>query len=423
LSGAALAEVERKLRGRLRAHHLSMPLIDRHLDDAVQKGVFEWLRVEAEGKEVRDPKGFVIEAAFLRTIDEVRREARRADGAILEGLLENGSRSASSAEDVAIESLESLQLQRAISSLPVEQRQVLALHYFGELDQKRAAEVLYMSERTFRRRLKDTLSTLGELLGAAAPEQGSLKGVEIGLGAWAGLGGGRLLTSSGSGPLTAFLDSVRELPVRIFGRLRGSATNLIATETPERIGAVAGGPAGKVIGGCAGAAVVCALSGVVGPGVDLGDRGAPVHGDRPAGHKIASRRPLVSHGTKIVLPQGPSRVGGEEEEARPPDTSGRPSSSRPARRGKSSDHSSESSKKKEAREGPPPTEAEAAEEEFSGLSQAAAESDSTSPELAVEPGSVQRAAPVEAQAEPVPASNSSAPAPKSQAESEFGFEK
>ncbi|MGH2936872.1 MAG: RNA polymerase sigma factor [Solirubrobacterales bacterium] len=424
MSGDALAEVERRLHGRLRAHHLSTPLINRHLEDAVQKGVVEWLRVESNGEEIRDPKAFVVEAAFRRAIDEVRREARRADGATLDRLLELGSRSSSSAEDVAIESLESIQLQAAIDSLPAEQRQVLALHYFGELDQRRAAELLYMSERTFRRRLKETLSSLGNLLGAPAPEQGSLKGLEVGLAAWAGLGGGRLVASSSlDAPLHALLDSVRQAPVRIVDRLRGSATGLFASETPERLGAIAGGPAGKVIGGCAGAAVVCALSGVVGPGLNLGGQSTPTHPTQD--RAISSRRPLVSRRIRIVphlqvAPEDEVEVGSTQGS----NSSDSPSSS-PTRRGGSSGASRSATARKVHKKAPP-TEAKATEEEFSGISRAAAESSSTPTEVAAETDSIQQAAPVEAQARAEPTQSSepsTGAAQRTPAESEFDFEK
>lgn len=425
LSGEQLAEVERRLHGRLRAHHLSSQLIDRHLEDAIQKGVVEWLRVESGGREVRDPKAFVTEAAFRRTIDEIRREARRADGATLDGLLETGRRSSSSAEDVAIESLESMQLQAAIDSLPAEQRQVLALHYFGGLDQRRAAELLYMSERTFRRRLKETLANLGILLGAPAPEQGSLKGLEVGLAAWAGLGGGRLVASSGLGaPLHAFLDSVRHAPGRIVERLRGSTTGLIASETPERVGAIAGGPAGKVIGGCAGAAVVCAISGVVGPALDLGGGGTPAPSIRHVQRPISSGRPIT--GNRItVVPHFPAAGQAETGSRQGTESSGSASSPKPVRRGGSSGASGSATAEKAHRKAPP-TEAETAKEELSADSQASAESGPAPPEATAEVASIQQAAPVETTqaAEPVHSTGSSAgAAQRSPAESEFDFER
>jgi RNA polymerase sigma factor (sigma-70 family) len=423
LGGEALAEVERRLHGRLRAHHLSPQMIDRHLEDAVQKGVVEWLRAESTGTEVRDPKAFVTEAAFRRAIDDVRREARRADGATLDGLLEAGSRSSSSAEDVAIESLESIQLQAAVESLSAEQRQVLALHYFGEHDQRRAAEILYMSERTFRRRLKETLSALGERLGVPAPRPGSLKGMEIGLAAWVGLGAGRIVPISGAAaPLHSLLDSLRQLPGRLAHRLRGSGANLLASEAPERVSVIASGPAGKVIGGCAGAAVVCAISGVVGPGLDLGaGRGSPAPSPQHVQRAISSGHPIASRRAKVVAShlRATSDQGGVEstQGTSPAESS---SSFKPARRGRTPAVSKSATVDKA-----PPTEVEATEEEFSGISQAAAESSPAPTEVPAETGSVQEAAPVQAQAaEPAHSSEPSAGAPqRSPAESEFGFEK
>jgi RNA polymerase sigma factor (sigma-70 family) len=407
----------------------------------VQKGVVEWLRVESRGEEIRDPKAFVVEAAFRRTIDEVRREARRADGATLDGLLEDGERSTSSAEDVVIENLESIRLQAAIDALPAEQRQVLALHYFAELDQKGAAHALYMSERTFRRRLKETLAVLGDRLGVEAPEQGSLKGLEIGLAAWAGLGGGRVVTSSGlEAPLHSILDSIRHLPGRIVDRLRGSTTNIMASEAPERVSVIAGGPAGKVIGGCAGAAVVCALSGVVGPGLDLGSNGGGQ--DKPARtphHRVADARPLVTHRAKLVPPPRAEGTGHEEETATSPSRTGSAaggsSASHPAQRHKALPKSKSTAKQKVHHHHDATRNTKSANEELSAMAKGTADSESTHTEPTPEGSSVQQAAPAQetpptessTASEPTESSKtseSSAATPKKgSAESEFGFEK
>jgi RNA polymerase sigma factor (sigma-70 family) len=372
----ALREMERDLRRTLRAHRLSESFVERHAEDALQKGVVEYLRAREAGKEVREPRGFVLKAAFRRAIDELRREARTVGGLEVEMLLDLRGQTHPSAEEIAVEDITAADLRSAIDTLPAEERQALRLHYFEELPDARSAELLYCSERTFRRRLHKALADLASLLGAPAPEPGSHRGLEVGLVAWASLGGGRVaMASSPLDHLAAVLDGLHSLPARILGRLRGTGASVAASDTPERIGAIAAGPAGKVIGGCAGAAVICALSGVVGPGVELG--GGPRTVD--AGHhhpapKSVTRRQPVSRSPLVVDPVlHPPKTEPVHTEAARPTGAGEPTARHPKhvdhRSAKPSIHQSTG-----AAEEPPSEEAQV-EEQFSGISQAAAESE------------------------------------------------
>jgi RNA polymerase sigma factor (sigma-70 family) len=404
-----LAQIERSLRYRLRAHHVSDAFVDRNLEDALQKGLVEYLRAQAEGVEIREPHAFVVQAAFRRAIDELRREARRADGTVLEKVFESGHRASAAAEEVALDNIEAGHLQEAIDSLPAEERQVLALHYFAEVGQRRAAELLHMSERTFRRRLRRSLSDLAQLLGAPAPEPGSHRGLETGVAAWAGLGGGRVVASPGvADHLSAFLESVQTLPGRILDRLRGPGTRLAASEAPERIGAIAGGPAGKMIGGCAGAAVVCALSGVVGPGLDLGGPSTP---QEPHAHQ--SVRPTHSHPSArpaLIEPRSPlvSRRGGEHS----PSRSGFSGAGSPTPRHNTRSRRQKSTRKKQL----PATEAEQAEEQFSGVARAAGEAEAPRSDSTSESASTEDAAPAQSPPEP---ESSHGPSEERQVEEQF----
>jgi RNA polymerase sigma factor (sigma-70 family) len=423
LSGERLAELERRLHGRLRAHRLSSELIARHLEDAVQKGVVECLRVKSEGTKVLDPEAFVAEAAFRRAIDEVRRESRRADGAALDAMLETGRRSSASAEEVAIGNLESERLQEAIESLPVEERQVLNLYYFEGLDQRGAAKRLYMSERTYRRRLRRALSDLAERLGVPAPESDSTLGLAIGLAAWTGLDGGRIATPPGAfSHLGWLVDSATRAPTRIAMRLRESGTRLLASEASEQIGAIVGGPAGKVVGGCAGAAIVCALSGVVGPGVDLSGGGQDRVPATFSHHAARAGQPTT---TRPILPDPHQEDHGQEGVAEPTTTGAVVSSDASpgaSPRHRSHPHHDRHESSGTPRHGNQPTDPEMAEEQFSGMSRAAAATESESSDSGSETTSVEEPAPTKS---PTP-SSPAAPAPSStssssEADRQFGF--
>jgi RNA polymerase sigma factor (sigma-70 family) len=411
-----LREMERDLRRTLRAHRLSESFVDRHVEDALQKGVVEYLRAREAGTEVREPRGFVLKAAFRRAIDELRREARTVDGLEVERLLDRGGQTHPSAEEIAVEDITAADLRSAIDTLPAEERQALRLHYFEELPDARSAELLYCSERTFRRRLHKALADLASLLGAPAPEPGSHRGLEIGLVAWASLGGGRVaMSSSPVDHLAAVLDGLHSLPGRILDRLRGTGASRAATDTPERIGAIAAGPAGKVIGGCAGAAVICALSGVVGPGIELG--GGPKTLD--ASHhsvapKTVARLHPVSRKPLVVEPPVHSPTKSEATHTRAASSSREAHPT--ARHPKHVDHRATKPSINEstsATEEPPSEEAQA-EEQFSGLARATAEAEAPAPSN--EEASVQEATPAQTAA---PSESNHASSEERQAKEQF----
>ncbi|HEY1853123.1 MAG TPA: sigma-70 family RNA polymerase sigma factor [Solirubrobacterales bacterium] len=357
----ALREIERSLHGKLRAHHLSEDFISRWGEDALQRGVLEYLRSRSAGAEIRDPAGFVVQAAYRRAIDELRREVREADGESVYHLLDIGAATTPAAEEVAIERIARDELRQAVASLSPEERAALSLRYFEGLSERRAAGRLHCSERTIRRRLRSALRHLSRALGAPAPEPGSHRGFEIGLAAWASLGGARVVAAADPlGRLSSAFEWLRHGPARLLSRARHPVERLAASEAPERFGAIASGPAGKVIGGCAGAAIVCA-AGVAVSGIPLGQsHPAPARASRPTRVSGAARlerptRPLITQPVRAQESAG--SVGTESNTSRP--GAAQPSSSRASK--------SDAEKSKGRRE------AHHAEDQYSGVSRGGAE--------------------------------------------------
>jgi RNA polymerase sigma factor (sigma-70 family) len=317
LQADALREIERSLYGKLKAYRLSDSFVERCGEDAVQKGWIEYLRAVEEGVEVDNRDAFIVQAAFRRAVDELRREARQSDGAAVEAILESGRLAAPPSEELAVERLAAEELYEAIETLPAEERQALSLHYFEQLSDRRSAEVLYCSERTFRRRLAKALSDLGHRLGVPAPEPGSELAIEIGLAAWAGLRGANVALSHGLlEQLATVADAARQAATWAVDRIRDLTARLFAGGASERIAEIAGGPAGRAGGACTGALALCVLTGVVGPGAG----GVDVIGshDRPQRPKMAqqsSSRPRSPTSARSEAPRpvatdgaGPTRA-------------------------------------------------------------------------------------------------------------------
>jgi len=306
LQAEALREIERSLYGKLRAHHLSEAFIERCGEDALQKGLIEYFRAVKDGRQIDNRDAFVVKAAFCRAIDELRREARRSDGAAVDAILDSGRMASPPTEEVAVEYLEVEELREALKSLSPEEQQVLSLHYFEELTAEDSAQALFCSERTYRRRLKQALRRLAKLLDAPVPEPGSELAIEIGVVLWVGLRGAKVVLSQGALEQTVGVaDAARDGVLWVAGRARDLGARMIGGGASEKIAAVASGPGGKAAGACVAACLLTAggveLIGVGG--------GGPHNGDRPPVHRAAKQPPTVVAAPPVPAPP-PSRDSG-----------------------------------------------------------------------------------------------------------------
>ncbi len=324
LEAGALREIERSLHGKLKAHRLSDSFIARYGEEALQEGLVEYFRAVRNGQEIDNRDAFVVNAAFFRAIDKLRREARQSDSSAVEMVLESGRLAAPASDELAIEHLAAEELHKAIGTLPAEERQVLSLHYFKQLTDKQSAEILYCSERTFRRRLAKALGDLSRRLGAPAPEPGSELAIEVGLAAWVSIAGAKVVPATGLiDQAVAAADTTLHLPMRLLGRGRDFAARLLASDASEKVTVLAGGPAVRAGGACAGAIALCLVTGAVGPGVGGLDIGAE-HGRPHQAHNATTRNPAASPGTKSrppIAPEAasprPSADKGSEQTATP----------------------------------------------------------------------------------------------------------
>lgn len=287
LEADALREIERALRGKLKAFDLSDSFIERCIEDAVQKGLVEYLRALDNGAVVENRNGFVVRAGFCRAIDELRREARQADGAVVDAIIDSGAASEPSTDEVAIEYLQAEELRHAVGQLSPEEQQVLSLHYFEEKTAEASAEALFCSERTYRRRLKQALRKLGRLLDAPVPGPGSELAIEIGVVVWVGIRGAKVALAQGPlEPLVGVAHAAHDGAVWLGGRARDLLSRMIGSGASERVAAVASSGPGKA----AGCLVACVLAaGTTAELVGVGVGGGSHPRDRAAIHREARK--------------------------------------------------------------------------------------------------------------------------------------
>jgi len=257
LKPGALAEIECSLRRKLKAHCLSDAFIERSLEDALQKGLVDYLRALDRDEVVENPAGFVVNAGFCRAIDELRREARHADGTAVDALIDSGGVPEPPTDEVAIEYLQVQELREAVGRLSPEEQQVLRLHYFEEKSAGASAKELFCSETTYRRQLDRTKRKLGELLGVPAPEPGSQLAIELGVVLWASLRGARVVISQG--PIEQFVGvvhSAQDAASWAAGRARDIAVRFVGGGGGEKLTAIASSGPGRVVGTCVAACVL-----------------------------------------------------------------------------------------------------------------------------------------------------------------------
>lgn len=294
------------LRRKLQAHDLSDPFIERHADDALQQALAEYAGACERGQEIVNPGGWVVQVAYRRAIDQLRRERREPrPGAATASASTNGA--SLPTDEEAIQHVEAEQLHRAISKLSVAQRQALSLYFFEGKTTRGGADALGWSEPTFRRRRDSALQTLRERFGVEPDDRTA---IEIGLAAWLSLAGAggpahrlpdQLIVAADTlrGGATALVDRIRELAVR-FSPSGGS----------EGIAAAASGPFAKTAGACATAvAAACAATGVIGPGV----------GGVDLLHRTESKPPVRERAAAAPL-VGPDRSTPSPNSDRPTET-------------------------------------------------------------------------------------------------------
>lgn len=296
-----LRAISAALPGKLRAHQVSEAFIDRYTEELVQQALAEYARACEQGQAIDNPGGWIVNTAFLRAIDQLRRDEREGTAPLsIEAALEVTDGTSAPPDEEAICHIEAEQLHRAIRKLSVPQRQALSLYYFEERSNREGADALGWSEPTFRRRRNAALRVLRERFGVIkpVPQQGDRTAIEVGLAAWLSLAGTQGRAGRITDQLAAAADSVRGGITGLADRARDFAARLLSSGGGEGIVNAASGPIGKTAGVCgAAAAAAMCVTGVIGPGVggiDLLHEGAapksrPAH-ERPKPHEAQVRR-------------------------------------------------------------------------------------------------------------------------------------
>lgn len=312
LDADQLRAISAALPGKLRAHQVSEAFIDRYTEELVQQALAEYARACEQGQAIDNPGGWIVNTAFLRAIDQMRREEREGSPLAAEAALEVTDGTSAPPDEEAIRHIEAEQLHRAIRKLSVPQRQALSLYYFEERSTREGADALGWSEPTFRRRRNAALRALRERFGVIkpVPQQGDRTAIEVGLAAWLSLAGAQGHAGRVTDQLVAIANSVRGGVTGLADRVRDFAARLFSSGGGEGIVNAASGPVGKTAGVCgAAAAAAMCVTGVIGPGVggiDLLHEGSATK-SHPAHERMAHAEPQAQVRRTHLTPEATAK--------------------------------------------------------------------------------------------------------------------
>lgn len=320
LDDAQLREVRRSLRAKLRARHFDESFIDRSTDDALAQALVEYAQAVADSKEIPNPGGWIVQTAFWRAIDQLRREEREAPGAFTSEPPSAIEPTDPGLEDVALGNVAAEALHAAVASLPARHQQALHSYYFLELSTREAAENLSLSEPTFRRRLKAAMKSLRQRFDVGDLNQGDGLAIEVGIAASASLTAKEHYASSIGDQVVAAVDSARNA-VRNLAAQFGWGADAASTPVAPALGRVA-------TQGCAAAVSACLAVGAATGGEKLAERflNPP---DRPS--QSANREAEAAPPARLITPL-PRPAPVVRDEGREPTTSRSPRESRPRSR-------------------------------------------------------------------------------------------
>lgn len=249
------------------------------------QGLVEYAQAVADEKEIPNPGGWIVQTAFWRAIDQLRREERESPGAYTSEppaakaieLADPGL------EDVALTNVAAEALHAAVSSLPIRHQQALRSYYFLEMSTREAAKSLRLSEPTFRRRLKAAMKSLRQRFDVGDLNQGDGLAVEVGVAAAVSLHAQGSYASSVGDQLVAAVDSARN-GVRDLAAQFGWTTDAAATPIAPVVGRAA-------TQGCAATVSACLAIGAATGGEKLADRFFNTPAERPAQERRAEPTP------------------------------------------------------------------------------------------------------------------------------------
>jgi RNA polymerase sigma factor (sigma-70 family) len=278
----------------LRRRRLSEDFIQNHGDDLFSIATLEYSRKLREGAEIERPGGWLIDCAWKRTKSFLEAEQRRpslVSAEKAEELLPDED--ASTPETTALEEDRIRKVHEAVARLSEEQQWFLAHAYFEEVGVREMARKLGWHPSKAQRFHEAARQQLRDLLGVEKIDD---LVVEIGLAAYISIAVERSSGRQWPAGLEGVVDMAERTATDLWARAQDLARRLpLGGNAEPSTTAVVGGTAGRAAGVCATAAAAClAATGVVGPGLDVLDRGGQPAERPPAKRERVAKAPAAT---------------------------------------------------------------------------------------------------------------------------------
>ena len=279
----------------LRAKRFPPEFVANHSADLLATAQLEYSRRIAEGVEIHNPPGWIVNCAWRRTKSMLEAQENRPRLVSTERIVSLSDCHADTPEDEVLSEDRSRRVRDAVEQLTEDERKLIELAYFEQMSVREAARVLRWHPSKAQRCHRSARKRLQNLLGIKSVDDLQ---IEIGLAAWLSLADGRTIHVHVPAGIEAAAEHAGTGAAHVWTRAHEFARRLLLGGGGEPASAVAAGSVGRAAGVCGAAAVACLASGVVGPGV-----GVDLIASKPQAHPAQVRStPPVRQPTTLASP-------------------------------------------------------------------------------------------------------------------------
>jgi RNA polymerase sigma factor (sigma-70 family) len=313
LSEEELADARVGFERYLRGKGFSRTFIAEHAEDLMGKANVELAKKMERGEEVRNAPGLLIHIAYRRTQNLLESRERTPDLVGLEAVGEVAAAEEQAPETMALDRDRVGKVRAAVSRLTVEERKIVALEFFEDMNLSQAARSLGWDESKARRRHKAAMTHLKDLLGVDSSDQIVF---DVAFVCWLAVAFGDRMDFSLSREAEAAWQRLEDVGVSLVDRVQASGHRAHARLGGDPVAATAVSGAGRAAKVC-GAAVICAIG--AGAGVVVVDS----HHDAAKTSMPALRQSHTAKQAKVSAPPGRTEApvpAASEKQVRTPAT-------------------------------------------------------------------------------------------------------
>jgi len=287
----------------LRVKRFPPEFVANHSADLLATAQLEYSRRIAEGVEIHNPPGWIVNCAWRRTKSMLEAQENRPRLVSTERIVSLSDRQADTPEEEVLSEDRSRRVREAVEQLTKDERKLIELAYFEQMSVREAARVLRWHPSKAQRCHRSARKRLQELLGIKSVDDLQ---IEIGLAAWLSLASGRAIHVHVPAGIEAAADHAGNGAAHVWTRAHEFARRLLLGGGGEPASAVAAGSVGRAAGVCGAAAVACLASGVVGPGVGVDLIGSKQHNPPTRARSISPAQIPTSSATSPETTNAPT---------------------------------------------------------------------------------------------------------------------